>query len=156
MKALEVIRSRNSNLFPLVLTLTIALPALAAVPQQLILSRDSQPTCEVKGVFDVVVSPGFDDARVSIALDGQKIADNVLAPYHIQMDFGALPLEHKITVTAVTSDRKRVQWQTLLNKGHQPLTIKVTPSNIDNREFEATVTAPENDPVNSVTFWDNG
>src|SRR6185295_2384893 len=95
----------------LLLSMTIAAPALGGVSQQLILSRDGQPQGEIKGVFDVVISPGFDDAKVSVTLDGQKIAENVLAPYHIQIDFGALPLEHKVTVTAVTSDRKRSQWQ---------------------------------------------
>src|SRR5689334_4230793 len=114
MKASAVIR-RNRNLLPLVLSIAIAAPALAG-PQQLILSRDSQPQGEVKGVFDVVVSPGFDDARVSVTLDGQKIADNVLAPYHINMDFGPLPLEHKLVVTALTADKKRVQWQTTINQ----------------------------------------
>src|SRR5437660_9576575 len=113
MKASEVIRSKsNPRFLPLVLTIAIAAPALAGAPQQLILSRDNQPTGEVKGLFDVVVSPGFDDAHVSIALDGQKIADGVLAPYHIAIDFGPQPLEHKVTVTATTADHKRVQWQT--------------------------------------------
>src|ERR1051325_3111137 len=97
MKALEVIHNRaNRNLLSFLLTISIAAPALAGAPQQLILSRDSQPGGEVKGVYDVVVSPGFDDAHVSITLDGQKVAENVLAPYHIAIDFGPQPLEHKI------------------------------------------------------------
>ena len=91
-----------------------------------------------------------------MTLDGQKIAENVLAPYHIQIDFGALPLEHKVVVTAVTSDRKRSQWQTTLNQGRQPLTIKVQPSDFANRVFDAKVTASDTDPVVSVTLWDNG
>ena len=157
MKALEVIRNKaNRSLLPLLLTISIAAPALAGAPQQLILSRDSQPAGEVKGLYDVVVSPGFDDARVSIAVDGQKIADGVLAPYHIAIDFGPQPLEHKVTVTAITADRKRVQWQTTLNKGHQPLTVKVAPADFANRIFEATVTASDDDPVTGVTLWDNG
>jgi VWFA-related protein len=143
------------RLLPL-LSLTIVFPVLAAAPQQIVLSRDSQPQGEVKGVVDVVVSPGFDDARVSIALDGQKIADGVLAPYHIPVDFGLFPVEHKVTVTALTADRKRVQWQTTLNQGHQPLTIKVTPADFASRVFEAAVTAPDADPITAVTLWDNG
>jgi VWFA-related protein len=157
MKALEVIRSKAGRSFlPLLLTMTIASPALAGTPQQLILSRDSQPEGEFKGVIDVVVSPGFDNAKISIALDGQKVADGVLAPYHIPIDFGALAVEHKITVTAMTEDHKRVQWQTTLNQGHQPLTIKVAPADFANRVFEATVTAPEDNPVAGVTLWNNG
>ena len=157
MKALEVIYSRASHsLLPLLLTISVAAPALGAAPQQLILSRDSQPAGEVKGLYDVVVSPGFEDARVSIVLDGQKVADNVLAPYHIAIDFGTQALEHKVTVTATTADRKRMQWQTTLNKGHQPLTIKVAPSDFANRVFEATVTASDDDPVAGVSLWQNG
>jgi VWFA-related protein len=157
MKVFQALRSRaNLNVLPLLLTLSIAAPARAAAPQQLILSRDSQPAAEIKGLYDVVVSPGFDDARVSIVLDGQKIADGVLAPYHIAIDFGPQPLEHKITITAVTDDHRRVQWQTTLNQGHEPLTVKVSPSDFANRVFEAKVTAADDDPVVGVTLWNNG
>ena len=44
MKALEVIHSKtNSSLSLILLTIAIAAPALGGAPQQLILSRDSQP-----------------------------------------------------------------------------------------------------------------
>src|SRR4051794_8829867 len=129
MKVLEVIRSQVSRRsLPLLLTIAIAAPTFGGAPQQLILSRDSRPDGEIKGVYDVVISPGFDDAKVSVTLDGQKVAESVLAPYHIQIDFGTAALEHKIVVMAVTSDRKKSQWQAILNKGRQPLTIKVEPS----------------------------
>ena len=157
MKALEVIQIKKSHsLLPLFLSLATTFPLLAATPQQLVLSRDGQPAGEVKGVVDVVISPGFDNARVSVSLDGQKVADGVLAPYHIVIDFGAAPVEHKVTVTALTADRKRVQWHTTFNQGHLPLTVKVAPADFANRVFEAKVTAPDNDPVTSVTLWDNG
>src|SRR5262245_34253715 len=156
MKVSEVIRSRASrNLLLLILTL-VTITAASAGPKQLILSRDSKPEGELKGVVDVVISPGFEDARVSVAVDGQQIADNVFAPYHIPIDFGALPVEHKITVTPVAAERQRLQWQTTVNHGHLPLTIKVTPADDANRVFEAKVTAPDNDPVTSVTLWDSG
>src|SRR4051812_48575482 len=100
MKALEVINIRNNRVLLLAaLTLTTTIAASAAAPRQVILARDSQPEGEIKGPVDLVVSPGFDDARVTIIVDGQKIAEGVLAPYHIPMDFGALPVEHKIVVT---------------------------------------------------------
>lgn len=158
MKVPKVICSQRS-LNVLLSLLQIALftaAANAAEPRQLILSRESTPDGEIKGLTDVVISPGFDDARVSVAVDGHKIADGVLAPFHIPIDFGALAVEHRITVTAITSDKKRVQWQTTINKGHLPLAVKVAPSDFANRVFEATVTASDEDPVTSVTLWDNG
>lgn len=157
MKESAVIRSKagRSLLLTIFIIATIA-GANAAGPRQLILSRDSKPEGEIKGLVDVVVSPGFDDARVSVSVDGQKIADAVLAPYRIPIDFGPLPVEHKISVTAVTPDRKRVQWLTTINQGHLPLTIKVTPADFANRVFEAAITASDKDPVTSVALWDNG
>ena len=157
MKTSEVIRSKNNRSFLLVLTyITLLSAAYGAEPRQLVLSRDSKPDGDVKGVVDMVISPGFDDARVSVAVDGHKIADGVLAPFHIPIDFGAQALEHRITVTAVTADKRRVQWQTTINKGHLPLAVMVKPADFANRVFEAEVTASDDDPIAGVTLWDNG
>jgi len=157
MKVPEAARSKaNLNLLPTILLIAIASAAYAAEPRQLLLSRDANPEGEVKGLVDVVVSPGFDDARVSVTMDGQKIAEGVIAPYRIPIDFGAQPVEHKISVTALTADKRRVQWVTTINKGHLPLTIKVAPADYANRVFEAAVTASDSDPIAGVTLWDNG
>jgi len=157
MKTLEVLRSRKTSSFILsLLYIALLSTATAAEPRKLVLARDAKPEGEFKGLVDVVVSPGFDDARVSVSVDGNKIAEGVLAPFIIPIDFGAQPIEHRITVTAVTADKKRVQWQTTINRGHLPLTLKVQPVDFANRLFEAAVTASDDDPIASVTLWDNG
>src|SRR5688572_7764968 len=101
MKVPAVSRSRaNLSLLPTILLIAIASAAYAAEPRQVILSRDSKIEGEIKGLVDVVISPGFDDARVSVSMDGQKIANEVIAPHRIPIDFGPQPVEHKISVTA--------------------------------------------------------
>jgi Ca-activated chloride channel family protein len=139
------------------LTLALLLAATAnAAPVQLILGRDSAPTTDIKGPIDLTIVPDFDDARVTVIVDGQKIVEGLRAPWHVPVDFGPLPVEHKIVVTATGADRKRVQWQTTINKGHQTLHVKIEPVDVANRLFEASVTSPDEDPVISVSVWDDG
>jgi Ca-activated chloride channel family protein len=157
MRSSQIIRSKLSRSvgFSIVLSIIVLTPTQAAT-NQLLLARDGKPAGEFKGLVDLTVSPGVDDARVTIIVDGQKIADGIGSPWRIPVDFGPAPVEHHISVMAVTPDRKRVQWQTTINNGHLPLTIKVTPVDLDRRIFEAAVTAPERDPVQSVSLWDSG
>lgn len=136
------------------LALLLASP-LSAATAQLILSRDAQPPAEVKGVVDVTVVPGFDDARVTIVVDGQQIANGLRTPWHLPIDFGAEPVEHHIAVTAENGSR-RVRWSTTINKGHELLTVKLAPVAGSAGVVEASVTAPESDPVMNVTFWSGG
>src|SRR5919202_1792477 len=82
------------------LALLLASP-LPAATNQLVLSRDVQPPAEVKGVVDVTVVPGFDDARVTITVDGQQVSAGLRTPWHLPIDFGPEPVEHHIVVTAV-------------------------------------------------------
>ena len=42
------------------------------------------------------------------------------------------------------------------NRGHLPLSVKVKPVDLTQRLFEATTTAPEDDPVTRVELWDRG
>ena len=137
-----------------VLLLLFAAPAFAAT--QLLLSRDSNPKGDFKGVIDLAVDPGLSDASVTISVDGQKIAEALHAPYHVIVDFGSTVVEHKITVTALTTDRKRIQWRETINRGKEPLSVKLRPSDLTNRVFEASVTSPDDDPVTAVEFWDSG
>jgi len=124
--------------------------------QQIVLSRDTQPERgELRGVIELTVAPGFDDARVNLVLDGDKIAENLHSPYKVTVDFGAVPIEHRIGVT-VWSGAKKIQWHETVNRGHQPLTLKITPVDLDNRIFEVKTTAPVDDPILSVTLWDAG
>jgi len=101
------------------------------------------------------VRPGFDDARVTVILDGQKLASGLRSPYRLTVDFGPNVLEHKITVIA-EGDGKRMQWSETINHGHLPLNVAVKPVDLSQRVFEAKVTAPDSDPVTTVEFWDNG
>jgi Ca-activated chloride channel family protein len=140
----------------LVSLLTIVLTTTAGAATQLVLSRDAQPGGVYTGVVDLTISPGFDSASVAVVVDGQKIVDGLHAPWHVPVDFGATPIEHKIVVTATGTGGKRLQWQTTINRGHLPLTIAVKAVNAANRIFEAEVTAPDDDPVASVSVWDQG
>jgi VWFA-related protein len=124
--------------------------------QQIVLSRDTQlDRGELKGVVELTIAPGFDDARVNLVLDGEKIAENLHSPYKVTVDFGTVPIEHRIGVT-VWSGAKKIQWHETVNRGHRPLTVKVTPVDLENRIFEAKTTAPEDDPIVSVALWEAG
>ena len=148
--------SRNAHLLPgIALSLLLAATG-SATPTQLILGRDTAPPADVKGAVDLTIVPDFDDARVTITVDGQKIVEALRSPWHVAVDFGALPVEHKIVVIATNADGKRVQWQTTINKGHQTLRVKIEPVDVANRIFEANVSSPDEDPVISVSAWDNG
>ena len=136
----------------------VATSARAAAPTQLILQRSSQTNLRdnIKGSVDLTIVPGIDDARVTVSVDGQKIADGLRSPWHIPVDFGPLPVQHKIVITAVGAGRQRVQWQTMINKGRQTLGVKIEPVDVANRVFEADTTAPDEDPIAEVSVWDDG
>jgi Ca-activated chloride channel family protein len=146
----------SSTHLSLAITLTLLLATTAAAaPTQLILGRDTAPPADIKGPIDLTIVPGFDDARVTVMVDGQKIVEALRSPWHVAVDFGPQPVEHKIVVTA-TADQKRIQWQTTINKGHQTLGVKIEPVDTANCIFEANVTSPDEDPIVSVSAWDDG
>ena len=130
-----------------------ALPALAAT--QLVLSRDERPSGDYKGVVDLVVSTGLDNASVTVSLDRQKL-ETLHAPYHIAIDLGPTVVEHEISVLIVTTDTKRIQWRETINRGRLPLRVTVHPLDLPGRVFEAAVSAPADDPIAKVEFWDAG
>ena len=108
---------------------------------------------EYTGIVDVLVDPGFENAKVSVSVDGQKVAANLLSPYRLTVDFGPTPMQHKITVTATTQKGKRTQWTQTINRGNLPLSVRVR--QIDTHTFEAITTAPKDDPVEIVQLWDS-
>jgi hypothetical protein len=116
----------------------LAIPAGATPPTQLILERNSQPNLasDIKGAIDLTIVPGIDDARVTVNVDGQTIADGLRSPWHIPVDFGPLAVEHKIAVTAIGADHQRVQWQTTINRGQRTLRVKIEPVDVANRLFD--------------------
>ena len=147
-------RYRRSPLLPLYLSVLLATSAQATT--QLLLSRGDTPEGEFKGVVELTVHPGFDDARVTLVVDGQKLADGMRSPYRVSVDFGPLVVEHKISVTAFGAGNHRVQWHETVNHGHLPLSVKLQSVDLANRVFEAAVTAPDEDPVQVVELWEGG
>lgn len=160
MRALQRLRSSQKELFErlfaVLLLLLLATPGRASSSEQLLLDRDYHPDGPIKGVVDLTVNPGIDDAHVTIAVDGQKVVEGLRSPYHVTVDFGPTVVQHKISVTAWTADKKRIEWHEMINVGHLPLTIKVRPADLNNRLFEALVTSPQDDPIETVQYWDGG
>src|SRR5688572_9885056 len=150
--------SRLRSNVPVVLAIALLLSAANASAQtQLLLTRgEKADATAIKGVIDLTVNPGFDDGRVSIAVDGQKIAEGLVSPYRVVVDFGPVVVQHKIAVTAITSSKKRVQWTQMVNRGHLPLSLQVVQVDLANRLFECKATAPEDDPIQSVDLWHEG
>ena len=145
---------RRSKLLPLYFSVLLATSAQATT--QLLLTRGEKPDGEFKGVVELTVRPGLEDARVTIIVDGQKLADGMRSPYRVTIDFGPLVVEHKISITAVAAGNHRVQWHETVNRGHLPLSVKLQPVDLANRLFDATVTAPDEDPVQVVELWQGG
>jgi len=139
---------------PAILSILIATQAAAGT--QLLLKRGDhhQHPGEITGVVDLAIDPEVESAKVTVAVDGQKIATNLLAPYHLNVDFGPAPVQHKITITATSPKGKRVQWTETINQGNLSLTVRLKP--IDARTFEAETTSPKDDPIALVQLWDNG
>ena len=153
MKAARQYRNLSVVLAILISSSLTAAPAST----RLLLSRgEAAPAIEYKGVIEITVNPGFDDARVTITVDGQKIAEGMQSPYKVVVDFGPTAVEHRIGVIATASNKRRVQWHETVNRGHLPLSVKIRPVDINNHLFEVTVTAPPDDPVNAVELWDAG
>ena len=107
---------------------------------QLLLSRDSKPEGEFKGVVDLAIVPGIDHATVTVTVDGQKLADSLHAPYHLPVDLGPTPVEHKITITALGSTRSGAFVASAITR-HMPLTV-ITGSRPENG-FRGVSNAPE-------------
>jgi Ca-activated chloride channel family protein len=126
----------------------------AADSSQLLLDRDAtELRDELKGIVEVVVKPPFENARVSIAVDGQQVTESLRSPYHLRIDLGAAAVEHRLTITAFTPDWKKVQWHQTINQGLRPLTVRLRRIDAAQQLYEAAVTEPQGDPVQLVEFW---
>lgn len=137
--------------------LTVAIATTAAANTQIVLKRGNQAEVpgEYTGVVDLTIDPGFDNARVTVLVDGQKVADGLHPPYHVMVDLGPMALQHKITVQVTPPNARRIQWQETINRGYLPLSVSVKPLDVGARRFEAIVTAPKEDPIERVQLWDN-
>jgi hypothetical protein len=147
---------RNSALL-LTSLLSIFLTTSAAATQ-ILLQRGTatdQPG-EYHGVVDLAIDPGFDNAKVTVTVDGQKVAEGLTAPYHVVVDLGPAPLQHRITISARGSNGKRTQWTETINRGLLPLTLRVRAIDAAAGVFEVDGTAPTDDPIETVQLWDQG
>lgn len=138
--------------------LTVVLNNAAAANTQILLARGAKqnPDIQYTGVVDLAINPGFDNAKVTVLVDGQKIADGLKSPYHVEVDFGPAPLQHKITVIATAANGKRAQWNDVINRGNLPLSVKVKAIDLATGVFEAEATSPKEDPIELVQLWDGG
>ncbi|MEO8033429.1 MAG: VWA domain-containing protein [Acidobacteriota bacterium] len=151
-------RARRTELVAITLFLFLASSAAASSTTQLLLGRDQRPPAgDYRGVVELTIDPGIENARVSVTLDGQVLADALRAPYKMVIDFGPSPVEHRIAIKAWNpADKRRVQWHDTVNNGLQSLTVRIHPVDVATRAFEAVVTAPREDPIEHVELWNNG
>ncbi len=164
MNAARQHRSRSrARLFSALLgILCSCLPVLntrASTATRLLLSRDdgASLSAEFKGLVDLAVDAPFDGAKIAISVDGVRIADALGSPYRVTVDFGPRTIEHKITVTAWSVDRKkRVQWHETINHGHRGLSVRLRAMDAASGTFEVVTTASGEDPIERVELWDDG
>ncbi len=158
MNATQQRKGRRNNGFVLLTLLSLLVATTAAANTQLILKRGEagERAAEYTGVVDLAIDPGFDNAKLTVSVDGHKVADNVLSPYHVVVDFGPMTVQHKITITAVAPGGKRAQWSETINRGHLPLSLKVKPIDAAARLFAVEATASTDDPILEVQLWENG
>lgn len=148
---------RHKTLF-LTSLLTLLLTTTIAASTQLVLKRGTQTDQpgEYRGIVDLAIDPGFDNAKVTVIVDGQKVAEGLTSPYHVVVDLGPLALQHKITVTAKAPNSKRAQWTETINRGMLPLGVRVKAVDRAAGLFEVEATSPGDDPIEVVQVWDSG
>jgi Ca-activated chloride channel homolog len=164
MKAATAVRqssneeTRNRALLLTSLLTTILFTASVAASTQIVLQRGSQTDQpgQYQGVVDLAIDPGFDNARVTVTVDGQKVADGLTSPYHLIVDLGPMPLQHKITISAKGANGKHALWTETINRGLLPLALRVKAIDSAAGVFEVDATSPADDPIESVQLWDKG
>ncbi|HVE71348.1 MAG TPA: VWA domain-containing protein [Thermoanaerobaculia bacterium] len=134
---------------------SLLIATTAAANTQLTLTRGVplQHATEYTGVVDMVIVPAIENAKVTVTVDGQKVATNLLAPYRITVDLGPTPMQHRISVSATSPKGKRAQWTETINRGNLPLSVRL--QQIDTHTFEAITTSPKEDPIEVVQLWEN-
>jgi Ca-activated chloride channel family protein len=137
---------------------TLLLTTSVAAGTQIVLQRGSQAdqTVQYRGIVDLTIDPGFDNAKVTVTVDGQKVADGLTSPYHLVVDFGPTPLQHKITISAKGPNGKHARWTETINRGLLPLALRVNAIDSAAGVFEVDATSPADDPIESVQLWNNG
>jgi Ca-activated chloride channel family protein len=148
-------RRRSALLLPSLFILLI-ITADATAATQIILQRGSGNDLngQFRGVVDLAIEPGFDNARVTVTVDGQKVVEGLTTPYHVAVDLGPIALQHKITITARAPGGKRAQWTETINRGMLPLRVHVKAIDAAAGTFEVETTSPAEDPIAVVELWD--
>jgi Ca-activated chloride channel family protein len=151
----EVRRNRALLLSLLVILLTAT---TAGAATQILLQRGAQTDQpgEYRGVVDLTVDPGFDNAKVTVTVDGQKVAEGLMSPYHVVVDLGPAALQHRITVSARGTKGKLARWTQTINHGLLPLALRVHAIDAAAGLFEVDTTSSADDPIEAVQLWDNG
>lgn len=103
------------------------------------------------GMTEIVVVPPYEPATVTVEMNGSVVATLTSAPYRVETDLGRSATEHVIRISASAPGKRRVTWESTINRGKEPLTIRLAkrPSG----RIEAVVTATQNDPVVEVEFF---
>lgn len=143
-------------LFAILLTSTFA--AVVSANTQILLQRGSQTDQpgQYSGIVDLAIDPGFDNAKVTVTVDGTKVADGLMSPYHLIVDLGPMPLQHKITISAKGPNGKHARWTETINQGLLPLALRVKAIDSAAGLFEVDASSPADDPIETVQLWDNG
>jgi len=108
------------------------------------------------GVVDLAIDPGFDNAKVTVIVDDHKVAEGLTSPYHLVVDLGPAPLQHKIKISAKGPNGKRAEWTETINRGLLPLALRVKALDSSTGLFEVDATSPGDDPIEIVQLWDDG
>jgi len=150
--------AQHDNALILSIFVALFLEQTATAATQLVLRRGNptEHTRQYQGIVDLTIDPGFDNARVTVSVDGQKVADGLLSPHHVIIDLGETALEHKITITAKGPHGKHARWTETINRGLLPLALYVRAVDAGAGVFEVDATAPADDPIESVDLWENG
>lgn len=148
---------RNSALLLSSLVLLL-ITQTAAANTQILLARGGQSDQpgQYHGIVDLVIDPGFDNAKVTVTVDGQKVVEGLTSPYRVVVDLGPSPLQHKIIVSAKGPNGKRARWTETINHGLLPLGLRVNALDATAGTFEVDATAPADDPIAAVQLWDQG
>src|SRR3569832_2280917 len=84
---------RTARVLPALLIL-LFLSTAANASTQLVLRRSNQEHAGTyQGVGDLAIDPGIENARVTVTVDGQKVADGLVSPWHVVVDFGSTALQ---------------------------------------------------------------
>ena len=154
------VRKRNKALLLTLLNILLITTVAhgASANTQIVLQRGGltdQPG-QYHGVVDLVIDPGFDNAKVAVTIDGQKVAEGLTSPYHLVVDLGPSPLQHKITISAKGPNGKHARWTETINRGLLPLALRVKAIDSTAGIFEVDATSPADDPIENVQLWEGG